>query len=85
VPAVVRAAQQRRADRGEDAWFVATEVVVEDQVECLPRLRLVFLVPLKVVPTSTAGDLLRGQDDEEEVILAGLLSHLDGGPIAGPE
>ena len=57
-------------------------MVVEDQVEGLPRLRLVLVVPARVVPAAAAGDLLGGQAEEEEVLLAGLLGHLDRGAVA---
>ena len=66
--------QQRVAQRLEDAGLVAVEVVGEDQIERRARFRLVLIVPVRVVPAAAVRDLLRGQTEQEEVLLAGLLA-----------
>ena len=71
---VVAVRQQRVAQRREDAGLVAAEVVGEDQVQRGAGLRLVVVVPVRVVPAAAVGDLLGGQAEEEEVLLAGLLA-----------
>src|SRR2546429_4677958 len=40
------------------------------------------VVPPVVIPAAAAGHLLRGQAEEEEVLLPGLLRHLDRGAVA---
>src|SRR5262249_5190292 len=77
VHVVVAAREQRVAQRCEDARLVAAEVVGEDQIQRRPDLGLVVVVPLRVVPAAASGHLVRGQTEEEEVLLSGLLGHLD--------
>ena len=82
VHVVVAVRQQRVAQRREDARLIAAEVVGEDQVQRRARLRLVLVVPVRVVPAAAVGHLLRRQAEQEEVLLARLLGHLDGGAVA---
>ena len=39
-------------------------------------------MPVRVVPAAAAGHLFRGQAEQEEVLLAGFLGHLDGRAVA---
>src|SRR5581483_10610019 len=72
-------------NRCEDAGFVAAEIIIENQIEGLARLRLVFVVPMGVVPAAVVEDFFRRQAEEKEILLAGLLGHLDGGAVAGAD
>jgi hypothetical protein len=53
-----------------------------DQVQGRARFRLVIVVPPRVCTSPAVRDLLGGQAEEEEVLLARLLGHLDGGAVA---
>ena len=44
--------QEHVAQRIEDAGLVPAEVVGEDQIQRRPRLRFVFVVPVRVVPAA---------------------------------
>src|SRR5213083_1907807 len=66
---VVSIRQERVAQRTEDTRLIAAEVIGENQVQGRSRLRLVLIVPVRVVPAATAGHLFRGQAEQEEVIL----------------
>jgi len=48
---VIAVLQQHVSQGFEDTGFVAAEVVGEDQVERLTNLRLVFVMPVRVVPS----------------------------------
>ena len=85
VHVVVAVRQQRVAQRSEDARLVAAEVVGEDQVQRRAGLRLVVVVPVRVVPAAAVGHLLRGQAEQEEVLLARFFGHLDGRAVARAE
>ena len=61
------------------------EVIRENQVEARPRLGFVLVVPQRIVTAPRLGHLLRRQAEQEEVFLAGLLGHFDGGAIAGAD
>ena len=50
VHVVIAVRQQRIAQRFEDSRLVAAEVVGENQVQRRASLRLVFVVPVRVVP-----------------------------------
>ena len=63
--------------------LVTAEVVGEDQIQRCPRLRIVFVVPGRIVPTSAVGHLLGRQAEHEEVLLARFVGHLDRGSVAG--
>ena len=68
-------------ERREDTRFIAAEVVGKNQVQCRSGLRLVLVVPARVVPAAAAGDLIGRETEQEEVLLARLLSHLDRGAV----
>ena len=57
---VVPVREQRFPQRGEDPSLIAAHLVGEDKVEGRPGLRLVVIVPVRVVPAATFGHLLRG-------------------------
>ena len=48
-------------------------------------LRVVVEVPARVIPAAAPLDLPGGEAEEEEVLLAGRLGHLDGGAVARPQ
>ena len=77
--------QERCRERREDARLVAAEVVREDQVQRGAGFRLVFIVPVRVVPAAAVGHLFGGQTEEEEVLLARFFGHLDGRAVAGAD
>lgn len=41
------------------------------------RFRFILTVPLRVVPAAASGDLSDCETDETDILLPGLLSHLD--------
>ena len=67
---VVAARQQDVANRCEDAGLVAVEVIAEDQIEGVPSVGLVLVVPPRAVPTAALGDLFGRQAEEEEIVFA---------------
>ena len=79
---VVVPGQQRVTQRREDARFMAAEVIGEDQIQRRAGLRLVVIVPVRVVPAAAVGHLVRRQTEQEEIVLARFLGHLDGRPVA---
>jgi hypothetical protein len=82
VHVVIAVCQQRVAQRSEHSRFVTAEVIVEDEVQSLSRLRLVLIVPIWTVPTSAVFDLFYGETEPEKIFLPSLLHHFDGRPIA---
>ena len=68
-----------------DARLVPAEVIGEDEVQRCSGLGLVVVVPARAVPAAAGGDLFRGQAEEEEVLLARFLGHLDGRAVAGAD
>src|SRR5260370_25201532 len=70
MPVIVAAIQQCIAQRREDTGFGAAEIVGEDQIQRGTGLRLVFVMPARVVPGATAGDLLGGQAEQKKALLA---------------
>ena len=82
VHVVVAIGQQRVAQGGEDPRLVAAEVVGEDQVQRRAGFRLVIVVPVRVVPTVATGHLFRRETEQEEILLARFLGHLDRGAVA---
>src|SRR5271157_921892 len=77
VHVVVSIRQQRIKQRGKEPRFVAAEIVGGDQVQCRAGLRLVVVMPVRVVPAAAVGHLIRGQAEQEKVFLAGFFGHLD--------
>jgi hypothetical protein len=59
---VVAPAQQCFADWCEDPRLITAEVIFEDQVESIPRLPFVLVVPKRAVPTAAILHLFGGQD-----------------------
>ena len=82
---VVSIRQERVAQRTEDTRLIAAEVIGQNQVQGRSRLRLVLIVPVRVVPAATAGHLFRGQAEQEEVILARFFGHFDSRAVTGTE
>src|SRR5215469_17640619 len=57
-------------------------MIGKDQVQSGPGLWVVLIVPMRVVPSTASGYLLRRQAEQKEILLARLLRHLDGGAVA---
>ena len=53
----------------EDAGFVAAEMVGEDQVQRLTRLRFVVVMPARRIPAAAGCHLIGGLAEQEEVLL----------------
>src|SRR5262245_55070454 len=58
-------------------------MVREDQVQRRASLRLVVIVPLRVIPAAATSHLFRRQAEQKETSLAAFLRHLDGRAVAG--
>ncbi len=82
---VIASGQQCIAQRSKDPRLVVAEIIGRNQVQCCAGLRLVVVMPMRVVPAATVFDLIRGQAEQEEIVLAGLLGHLDRRAVAGAE
>src|SRR5579864_6087496 len=85
VHVVIAMGQQRFHDRPEDARLAPVEGTGADEVQGATRLWLVLVVPVGIVPATAALDLLSGQAEEEEVLLASRLGHLDRCPVASAD
>ena len=59
VHVAVATGQQRSAYRLEHAGLVAAEMIAEDEIERGTGVRLVIIVPVRVVPAASVVDLLR--------------------------
>src|SRR5580698_3710813 len=55
----IPAGQKRVAQGRKDAWLVPAEVIGGDEVQCSLSLRIVLIVPSRVVPTAASSHLLR--------------------------
>ena len=82
---VIPAGQQGVEKRGEYARFVAAEMAGTYQVQGGAGLRLMLIVPARTVPGAAAGHFRRRQSEQEEVLLARLLRHLDRGAVASAD
>src|SRR4029077_3217816 len=78
VHVVVTVCQERVAQGSRDSWLVAAKVVGENEVQSCPRFRIIFIVPVRVVPAAAVLDLFYIEAEQEEVLLTSLLGHLDG-------
>src|SRR5271157_1454455 len=74
--------EKRIAQWGENTRLIAAEVVGEDQVQGGAGLRLVVVMPVRIVPATAIGDLLCCESEEKEIVFASLFGHLDGGAVA---
>src|ERR1022692_1062768 len=79
---VVPVRQQHVPQRLEDARLIAAEIIRENQVQGSTGLRIVLVMPLRVLPSATTNHLLSCQTEEEEVLLARLCSHLNRRAVA---
>ena len=57
-------------------------MVGDNQVKSGASLRVVFIVPMRIVPASAFGDLLGRQPKEKDIVFARSLGHLDRRPVA---
>src|SRR5215470_12036124 len=69
VHVVVAVYQQLAAQGSKDSWLVAAAVVGEYEVQSCPRFRLIFMVPVRFVPTAAVLDLFYIGAEQEEVVL----------------
>ena len=79
---VVAVGQKRVPQRSKDARLIAAEMVGEDQVQCGAGLRVVVIMPLRLVPAAAVRHLFRRQAEEKEIFFARFFCHLDGRAIA---
>src|SRR5262245_66624858 len=82
---MVAVCQEHVMEGGEDARLVRAEMTCGDEVERGSRFRLVFVMPMRIVPTAAICHLFCCQAKQEEVLLARLFSHLNGRTIAGTD
>ena len=82
---VVPVGQKRLPQRSKDARFIAVEIVGEDQVQCGACLRVIVIMPLRLVPAAAGCHLFRRQAEEKEIFFARFLRHLDGRTIASAD
>jgi hypothetical protein len=82
---VVAVIQERVPNRAKDPRLVAAKMVVKNEIEGFAGLRLIPVVPERIVPAAASGHLLRGQAEQKEIFLPGLFGHLDRGPVAGTD
>src|SRR5258708_26944112 len=76
---VIVAVRQKCVEyRSEHSRLILAEVAGAYQFQRGAGLWLVFVMPAWVVPTAALGNLLRGQAEQKEIILAGLLRHFNG-------
>src|ERR1700722_5372614 len=80
---VIALGQEHIAQGSEYSWLIAAEVVGENQVKSGPGLRLVFVMPLWIVPGATVLHLLHGEPEQEHVLFSGFLRHFNGRTVAG--
>src|SRR5208282_4460760 len=73
----------RIAQRSEYSWFVAAEVVGENEVQRSSSLGFIFIVRMRVVPGAAILDLLHCEPDQKHVLFTGFLRHFDGRTVAG--
>src|SRR5271166_3423337 len=79
---VIAVRQQGIPDRAVDSGLAPAKGPRADQIEGSADLQIALVMPAGVVPAARALDLLGGQAEEEEVLLAGRRGHLDGRPVA---
>src|SRR5271165_478358 len=53
--------QERVAQRTENSWLVPAKKAEENQIQCRAGLRLVLIVPMRVVPAAAILHLLHGE------------------------
>src|SRR5262249_62201355 len=53
----------------------------KDQAQGGGRTRLIIRVPVRAVPATAVGHLLRRQAEQEKIFFVGFLSHLDGSAV----
>src|SRR6266404_2707498 len=75
---VITVGQESVSQRSEYSWFVAAEVIRENEVKSRSSLRFIFIMPVRTVPGATVLDLFHGETEQEHVFLACLLRHFDG-------
>ena len=73
--------QEHVAKRLKDMWLITAKVVREDQIQRCARLRLMFIVPVRAIPSPTAYHLVGRQTEEEEILLTCFFCHFDSGAI----
>src|SRR3984885_9467622 len=74
---MVALGEESAAQGFEDPRLVGTEMIRKDQIQRLAGFRLIFIVPMRIVPGLAVGDFLCGEAEQEEVFLSRLLGHFD--------
>src|SRR5215471_21112288 len=65
----------------KDAWLMTVEIIGEDQVQCRAGLRVIVIMPLRLVPAAAACHLFRCKAKKKEILFAGFLCHLNSRAI----
>src|SRR6516162_1750313 len=81
----VTVCEESVVQRSEHPSLVAAEMIGDDQVQGGTGFWFVFVMPARIVPTSAVGNLLGGETEQEEVVLARSFRHFDGSAIAGAD
>ena len=63
VHVVIALGQERIVQRSKDSRFIPAKVVRENEVQSSSRLRLIFIMPVRVVPGPAVLDLLHGEPE----------------------
>src|SRR5580704_5259845 len=82
---VIALGQKRIAQRSKNSRFITAEVVRENQLQGGSRLRLIFIMPVRVVPGAAVLDFLNGEPEQKHVLFSGFLRHFDGRTVAGSD
>src|ERR1700683_5205249 len=74
---VIALIQKHIAQGSEYSWFIEAEVVRENQVQSGARLRLMFIMPVRVIPGTAVLNLFHRKPEQENVLFSGFLRHFD--------
>src|SRR5205809_7623998 len=79
---MVAVVEERLKNRREHARLVLAEVVATNEIERCAGFGIVVIMPAGIIKAATLRDLLGGETEEEKVVLAGGLGHLNGRAVA---
>src|ERR1700739_2188060 len=81
----VAARQKSVAQRSENSRLIPAEMIRENEVQSRSCLRLIVVVPVRVVPPAAVLHLLCREAEQEEILFTGFLGHFDGRAVTGPD
>src|SRR6185369_7870450 len=73
--------EQGISNWSEDPMLVTAEVIRNNKIKRGLRLRFVFIVPMRVVPSLAILNLFNCEAEQEQVLISRFLGHLDGSAI----